>query len=134
MIATIQEIIQETIRDMENGIYDFTDNGKCVGCGACCSNYLPLSSKEVKEIHRYIKKHHITEKKHNAPTTSPIFDMTCPFLDESKSCEKCSIYPVRPQICRDFKCDKPRKKIYADKRISHIRLAVVDMREEFFNE
>ena len=128
MIATIQQAIQ----DMERGVYDFTENGKCVGCGKCCSNYLPLSSKEIKEIHRYIKKHHITEKKHNIPTAKPILDMTCPFLDESKDCEKCTIYPVRPQICRDFKCDNPRKKIYADKRKYHGRYKAVDMRKEFF--
>lgn len=126
--------MQQAIRDMEQGVYDFTDNGKCIGCGKCCSNYLPLSSREAKEIHRYMKKHHITEKKHNAPTITPVFDMTCPFLDESKSCEKCSIYPVRPMICRDFKCDNPKKKIYVDKKKYHERYALVDMRKEFFNE
>lgn len=130
MIATIQQVM----KDMENGVYDFTDNGKCAGCGKCCSNYLPISRKEVKQIRRYIKKHRIPEKKHNIPTANLTFDMTCPFLDESKSFDKCTIYPVRPQICRDFKCDNPKKKICADKRKYHERYLVIDMRKEFFNE
>ena len=99
MVATIQQ----AIRDMENGVYDFTDNGKCVGCGKCCSNYLPLSSKEIKEIHRYIKKHHIKKYRHIIPIANTMFDMTCPFLDESKDCEKCTIYSIRPRNCRNFK-------------------------------
>lgn len=74
MVRTIQQAIQ----DMEQGVYDFTDNGKCIGYVACCSNCLPMSSKEIKEIHRYIKKHHIMQKKHNPPTVQPIFDMSCP--------------------------------------------------------
>lgn len=131
MVATIQE----AIRDMKNGVYDFTDNGKCVGCGACCSNFLPISGKEAKEIRRYIKKHHIMPKEKNFPTTKPIeFDMTCPFLDNSKNCDKCMIYSVRPMICRDFKCDNPKKKIYADKAKYHSRFSVFDMRKEFYGE
>lgn len=44
------------------------------------------------------------------------------------------IAPTAQTICRDFKCDNPRKKIYADKRKYHGRYAVVDMRKEFFGE
>ena len=50
MIGTLEE----TIREMKNGVYDFTDNGKCTSCGQCCSAILPLSKKEIKEILRYI--------------------------------------------------------------------------------
>ncbi len=68
-----------------------------------------------------------TEKKHNIPTATPVFDATCPFLDESKNCEKCAIYPVRPRICRDFKCDNPKKKIYAESSRTRDVLNVVFM-------
>lgn len=93
MIGTLEEVM----KDMKCGVFDFTKDGKCSGCGQCCSNYLPISSKEIKEIKRYVKKHHITEQKHNYPSVVA-FDLTCPFLDDSKEKEKCLIYPVRPEI------------------------------------
>ncbi len=104
MIGTLQQIYE----DMEHGVYDFTKDEKCSSCGACCSNYLPLSSGEIKEIKRYIKKHHIKEQKHMiAPTVAPVFDMNCPFLDMSKEKDKCTIYDVRPKICRCFIYNQP---------------------------
>lgn len=131
MVSTLKQAIE----DMEHGVYDFTKDGKCSGCGKCCSNLLPISSKEVKEIRRYVKKYHIKPYKKNPPTAKPIeIDMTCPFLDGSKDCKKCMIYTVRPMICRNFKCDNPRKKIYADKTYYHKRYEVVDMRKEFYGE
>lgn len=55
MIGTIEQMI----KDMEHGVYDFTKDGKCSSCGSCCSRYLPISEKELKTIKRYVKKHHI---------------------------------------------------------------------------
>lgn len=52
MIGTLQQIYE----DMEHGVYDFTKDEKCSSCGACCSNYLPLSSGEIKEIKRFFSK------------------------------------------------------------------------------
>lgn len=51
IIGTLQQVFE----DMERGVYDFTKDGKCSGCGQCCSVYLPLSSVEIKEIRRYIQ-------------------------------------------------------------------------------
>lgn len=101
-VISLLEAVQ---RDMDDNIYNFTKGGKCSGCGGCCSNLLPMSQKEVDAIHRYIKKHNIKECKHLLPVAKPAFDMTCPFLDTGKSCEKCRIYPVRPEICKQFICD-----------------------------
>ena len=47
--------LAEVYKDMENGVYNFCKDGRCIGCGKCCSDLLPLSSKEIKEIKRYIK-------------------------------------------------------------------------------
>lgn len=124
--------IDQLIKDMESGIYDFTKNGECSGCGSCCSNILPISSKEIKEIHRYVKKHKIKEQKVLYPVSGESFDLTCPFRSESE--RKCLIYDVRPQICRNFRCDYPRKKIRLNKNLFHGKYDVVDMRKEFFNE
>lgn len=126
MIGTLEEVM----KDMKCGVFDFTKDGKRSGCGQCCSNYLPISSKEIKEIKRYVKKHHITEQKHNYPSVVA-FDLTCPFLDDSKEKEKCLIYPVRPEICRDFVCNNPNGAI-KNKKLMHKKYAAVDMREIFF--
>ena len=128
MIGTIEQMIQ----DMEHWVYDFTKDGKCSSCGSCCSRYLPLSSKELKEIKRYVKKHRIKPQKHLMPTVEPTMDFTCPLRNDAE--RKCMAYSVRPQICRSFKCDKPKNDIWATKREFHANYRVVDMREEIWEE
>lgn len=128
MIGTLEEVC----RNMNNGLYDFTRNGKCTGCGACCSSLLPISGKEIKEIRRYIKKNHIKEQKHNYPSTVT-FDLTCPFLDDSKNKDKCTIYQVRPEICRSFICNDPHG-AQKSKKLLHKKYEPIDMREMFFGD
>lgn len=122
MVGTLNDMWQ----DMKNGVYDFTENGKCIGCGACCSNYLPLNSKDIKDIRRYISKKHIKEQKHILPAVAQ-FDATCPFRSDSE--KKCLIYPVRPRICKSFRCDLPSKDVKGT-LIGHYELC--DMRELFY--
>lgn len=131
-MTTLGAELRRIKADMEAGVYDYTVDGKCSGCGSCCSNLLPVSAKEIKTIKRYIQKHGITEQRHRYPTATPIPDMTCPFRSETE--RKCLIYEVRPMICRDFRCDKPGKKIQADKALYHAKYKPVDMRETFFPE
>lgn len=105
MIGTLEQALQ----DMKNGVTDFTDNGKCSQCGQCCSNILPMSEKEVRIIRRYIKANHIKPQKISALYVTPMLDMTCPFMRKDVSKERCTIYPVRPEICKQFKCDNTHK-------------------------
>lgn len=119
--------------DFNNGTYDLTDNGKCTQCGQCCSNILPMTEDEISVIRRYIKKHHIKEHKHILPLAEPTMDMTCPFLDTGKSCEKCRIYPVRPEICKQFICDNEQREKHNRKLLGQTR-DIVDVREEFFGK
>ena len=128
MIGTIEQMI----RDMKNGVYDFTEDGKCSSCGSCCGRYLPISEKELKEIKRYVKKHHIKPQKHILPTVDATIDFTCPLRNDAE--KKCMCYEVRPQICRSFKCDKPKNDIWATKREFHAKYRVVDMRKEIFEK
>lgn len=128
MVNTLDKILKE----MENGVYNFCKDGKCIECGQCCSNILPLSSKEIKEIKRYIEKHKVTEKRHFPPTRTATIDMTCPFLNDDKDCKKCEIYPVRPQICKTFQCNKPPSEIKKDKELFRVIKQTFNMRELFF--
>lgn len=125
MLKTLGELLSE-----EDYLVDYTINGKCSGCGQCCSNYLPLSDREIKNIHRYIAKHPVKETA-RVPLSKGVFIMTCPFLDDIKSKDKCKIYDVRPAICRCFQCNQSAKDIEKNKNLLHYRRRIINMREEF---
>ena len=38
-------------------VINYTENGKCSNCGQCCTDYIPISQKEINRIRKYIKKH-----------------------------------------------------------------------------
>lgn len=127
MLGTIETML----RHMKEGVYDYTQNGECSGCGQCCSDILPLSQKEIVSIKRYIKKNGIKAQKHFIPTADGVyFDMTCPFRSNSE--HKCMIYEIRPLICRDFRCDKPKQGKLPDKRLIDRSANIVSMRRTFF--
>lgn len=119
---------EEFLRDMKHGVYNFTDNGKCICCGNCCTALLPVTKEELKTIKRYIKRKHIKPEIHYGKVN---IDLTCPFRNDAE--KKCNVYEVRPAICRDFKCDKPQKMIEGTKETYHYdsRFHVVNMREVF---
>ena len=127
------EILRKTKQEMNMGLYDFTDHGKCTQCGECCSNLIPMTDKEVDTIRRHIKKHKIKEQKCLAPLTEPVMDMTCPFLDRNKKTERCTIYMARPGVCRFFKCDEPNGAIKHKELFDGVR-RIVDLRETFFGK
>lgn len=54
MIAEMK-LFKKISDEINSGVYDFTDNGKCTQCGACCSNYLPMTQAEIATIHRFMK-------------------------------------------------------------------------------
>lgn len=128
MIGTIDEIVKE----MKSGVYNFTVNGECSCCGCCCSTFLPLSRFEIRDIERYIRKRKIKPCDHisGAPfAKKPDIDSTCPFRDNVNRI--CTIYAVRPAICKDFRCDKPQKQIEADRALYHEDRSVVNMWDFF---
>lgn len=125
--------LSDVIHDMESGIYNFTKNGACSNCGSCCSDLLPVSSHEIKNIKRYIRKNGIQEQRHFLPTAERIgWDLTCPFRDNVNG--KCVIYSVRPMICREFKCDYPAKEIQLNRDKMIGKYDVRSMRKTFFEE
>lgn len=104
MKGTLSDVLSETIRAMNNGTTDMTKNGKCTGCGECCTNFLPMNRQEIETIKKYVKRHHIEPHTMPKVLSRQSFDATCPFLDLTKGTERCKIYPVRPEICREFCC------------------------------
>lgn len=125
-VGTFEDMMQ----DFRNGTYDLTEDGKCTGCGSCCSNLLPMTDSEIQTIHRYIKANGIKERKCVFPVVKPLLDMTCPFLMNDKANEKCAIYSVRPDVCRKFSCD-PSKRANLDKSYAG-KVKIVNVRSEFY--
>ena len=113
---------------------DYCVNGKCSGCGQCCSNYLPLSDKEIKAIKLYIKRNNIQPAKHLlAPVRAKPVDMICPFRDEEK--RVCTIYEVRPLICRIFQCNRTPLDVCGEAlKHPHKKRTGVNVRATFFGD
>ena len=124
--------LKQIQEEMSNGTYDLTNNGKCTGCGNCCSNLLPMTNEEVETIRKYIKNNNIKEHRHILPLAEPTLDLTCPFLNDSKPNEKCDIYEVRPRVCRDFICD-PKKRPPVDVKYSS-KCRPINVRSEFYEQ
>jgi Fe-S-cluster containining protein len=126
-----QASLEDIINDYQHGVYDFTKDGKCIGCGNCCSNLLPLTNKEIREIKKYIEKHNIKKQDHRLFVLAKNqIDMMCPFLDDSKPKHKCTIYEVRPFICQDFICSREKQ---PDSRLYQGGRHTVDVAETFFS-
>lgn len=112
---------------MEMQVTDCTVDGRCSGCGECCSNFLPMSQKEIQTIRCYVSRNAVNEQRHNVAVG---IDATCPFRSESE--RKCLIYPVRPEICKSFQCNKKPEDLLENKTLFHERHRPIDMRKEFF--
>ena len=85
-------------------------NGKCSNCGNCCIPWLPLTNEEIKVIKDYISKHNI---KPIPLQEGNNYYLDCCFHDRKN--KRCTIYPVRPEVCRNFICSASNKKIKKDR-------------------
>lgn len=120
---------KDWVFETKHGVHDCTINGKCSGCGDCCSNILPLMKKEIIEIKKYIKEHDIKKQEHRSfYLSADTIDMACPFCDINKEL-KCTIYPVRPSICKIFLCSNAAKR---NVHLSDAGRRDINMREVFF--
>ena len=124
MIGTLADIA-----NMKPSVTDFTVDGHCSGCGACCSDFLPVSGEEVERIRAYVSKHHLKEHI-NKVAVGYFVDATCPFRDDVN--RKCDVYDVRPEICRSFQCDQDTESIRLNRDLLHNRYRARSMRAEFF--
>lgn len=69
----------------------------CSNCGLCCG-VVPITENEFDKIKRFVKKMSLQQiyRLKNQERTL----LECIFFDKEK--RNCSIYPVRPDICRMF--------------------------------
>ena len=83
-----------------------TKNHSCSNCGQCCMPILPITFEEYHTIKDYIKDNHVEA----VPSlVGNDFHIDCPFHDYNNN--KCNIYPVRPEVCRNFLCSHTEKRI-----------------------
>lgn len=65
-------------------------HSKCINCGSCCGP-VPIGKKEATKIQKFVDK--------NKPSFNKTIDsLSCKFRVNGK----CSIYPVRPTLCKLF--------------------------------
>lgn len=125
--------ITEIIRNIVEGNVKIADNsicGNCSKCGECCTNFLPVTQKEINEIQKYV-----IENKIRPQTQILVMQnrLSCPYYDE----KKCLIYEVRPLICKEFYCYKKvniesGKKLTAEKRITVNMWAIAEEIDKYF--
>lgn len=123
---------RDAMKDMDNGVYDFTENGRCIECGSCCSNILPMSKRETEVIRNYIKRYNIKPYENKMPLKDRPYDMNCPFCDNDKHEHKCRIYEVRPYICRTFMCNKKKYDALNDNELTSEIRTPCFVREFFY--
>ena len=86
--------ITEIIKNIAEGNVKITDNsicGNCSKCGECCTNFLPVTQKEIDEIQKYVIKNNIRPQKQMLIMQNRL---SCPYYDG----KKCLIYKARPLI------------------------------------
>lgn len=125
--------ITEIIRNIVEGNVKIADNlicGNCSKCGECCTNFLPVTQKEINEIQKYV-----IENKIRPQTQILVMQnrLSCPYYDG----KKCLVYEVRPLICKEFYCYKKvniesGKKLTAEKRITVNMWAIAEEIDKYF--
>lgn len=75
---------------------------------------IPITKEEEKNIREYIKNNNVEPEK---LIENNNFYISCCFFDRKN--HKCKIYPVRPIICKSFKCDRDKKKLEKEKIENH---------------
>ena len=91
-------------------LYDQVPATRCAHSGECCvltddefdndyATMFPLYSAEYKNIVEFVKNHFPPERQRDLLNFREERPRQCPFLDAGHNC---SIYPVRPLICRTY--------------------------------
>lgn len=112
---------------------NYCKNGVCSNCGECCSDILHLDEEEIQRIDEYMKEHKITPAPYREiDNGKETLDTGCPFRNNVM--KLCTIYPVRPEICRIFKCNRSAKEAAKVRDLNNYNKLPRSMRLVFFNE
>lgn len=113
-------------------------DGNCSRCGGCCTDFLRLTEKEIEEIKKFVKSYCLKDCYRDDVSQGRVVFM-CPFCLEPPGIHPmlkhtCLIQPVKPEICRLFKCDMSREELAKNKYWNSIDKSkrLISMREEFF--
>lgn len=106
------ELLNHIPGDMD--FKDMTCNHKCSGCGSCCTCILPITKKELAIIKDYVEKNNIQGSYLSTFNPNNLYAF-CPLLDPVT--KRCMVYPVRPFVCRNFKCDKKRETLKKERQM-----------------
>lgn len=110
----IEHIIKQDIKITDNSLL-----GNCSKCGECCTNFLPVTQKEIEIIQKYVIANKIRPQKQMLVMQNRL---TCPYYNG----KKCLIYEVRPLVCKEFYCYKKITSEIAEK-FSKNEYVIVDM-------
>lgn len=103
--ATLEEIINESANHEPVKLCD--ENGNCNGCNGCCSVTSPISKEELLLLKRLFKKKHLKQfVKNQMKYKGEGINDECFFHIDGK----CSIYNLRPDVCKVYHCDKNKMK------------------------
>ena len=116
--STLKEIIEHIIKQ-DIKITDNSICGQCSRCGECCTNFLPVTQKEIEIIQDYVIANKIRPQKQILVMQNRL---TCPYFNG----KKCLIYEVRPLICKEFYCYK-RATAEIEKKFIKEKYITVDM-------
>ena len=120
---------------------NYCKNHQCSRCGECCTTNIPMTKKEVSHIRDYLNEHPDVKQRayDNKPIKGNNIYLKCCFYVDNE----CLIYPVRPLICKQFKCDQCEKTMLLNRENAHKKAyynriddlsTFTDMREIFFND
>ena len=118
--TNLKEIIEHIVKD-DIKITDNSCCGRCSKCGECCTNFLPVTQKEIEIIQDYVIANKIRPQKQMLVMQNRL---TCPYYNG----KKCLIYEVRPLICKEFYCYKKPTAKFGNKFIEE-EYITVDMWE-----
>lgn len=100
-----EEIISEIKGAWNKKCIDYSDeNGNCNGCSECCNVFVPITKKELKLLKRLLTKKVLKRYKKSKDDYS--INCKCPFSTD----KGCSIYNLRPSICKQYHCKKELSK------------------------
>lgn len=116
--SSLKEIVEHIVKN-DIKITDNSCCGNCSKCGECCTNFLPVTQKEIEIIQEYVISNKIRPQKQMLVMQNRL---TCPYYNG----KKCLIYEVRPLICKEFYCYK-EPSIETSKEFVENKFVVVDM-------